>query len=107
MHAKGNSMKIGVTRFILVCGALVVGFSIVILASPAYRLCVGLALREYLRPTEIVEIPLNATCAHSIEQPCPKVTTIIESQAKQYHLVLQSVVVCRTPQRVSQAEQEF
>lgn len=100
-------MKRKVTRFILVCGALVVGLSIVILASPAYRVCVALALGEYLRPTEIVEIPLNVPCVPSIEQPSPSATTIIESQAKQYHLVLQSVVVCRTTQRVSQGEQQF
>ncbi|HEY1483209.1 MAG TPA: hypothetical protein VGF19_10810, partial [Candidatus Acidoferrum sp.] len=100
-------MKTEARRFILVCGALVIGLSIVALASPAYRLCVALAIGDYLRPTEVVEIPLNVTCVSSIEQPSPRATTIIESQAKLYHLVLQSVAVCRTPQRMSQAEQEF
>jgi hypothetical protein len=100
-------MKTGVTRFVLVSGALVVGFVIVILTSPAYRLCVALALGEYLRPTQIVEIPLSVACAPSMERPSARAMTIIESQAKQYHLVLQSVVVCRTSQRVTQSEPGF
>jgi hypothetical protein len=65
------------------------------------------AMGEYLRPTTVKLMPLPPDCVPSNETLSPEALRIVEYQRNFYRLVLQKIVVCRTPCKFSTTEPDF
>lgn len=94
-------------KIILVCLASVIGIAILVLMWNPYRTCMLLSLREYVHPTQALAIPLPQACSPSDQKPSARTLALIGTQAGHYHLLLQSIAVCRMSTAQPQAESEF
>jgi hypothetical protein len=93
-------------QYILLLAAILLAVAAGFLAWPSLT-CVQLAMTEYLKPTTIEVIPLPEGCNETSEEAPERLMEIVKAQQTVYHLTLQNVVVCRTPQRLPTSGPSF
>jgi hypothetical protein len=92
--------------YIVVLAAALLAVAAFCWAWPS-RICVQLAMTEYLKPTTVEAIPLPAGCNETSEELPARLMEIVKSQQTAYGLTLQNVVVCRSPLRLPASEPSF